>query len=104
MIMNNGKQNGLSPVPQPQATNSTEIPEAYLTYAKWLLNNPQVIEVWGMVSHLPEIRTAETAVALDSGVWFLCRVSLLPSPLGAPTAPETMPHLDETIISFVQKE
>jgi hypothetical protein len=55
-----------------------EIPEAYLAYARWLLQNPAVLEVWGMVSDLPEIGTPDTAVSLDAGTWFLCRVNLPP--------------------------
>ena len=56
----------------------TEVPEAYLAYARWLLQNPAVLEVWGVVSDLPEIGTPEMAVSLDAGTWFLCRVDLPP--------------------------
>ena len=56
----------------------TEVPEAYLAYARWLLQNPAVLEVWGVVSDFPEIVTPETAVSLDAGTWFLCRVDLPP--------------------------
>ena len=56
----------------------TEVPEAYLAYARWLLQNPAVLEVWGVVSDLPEIGTPEAAVSLDAGTWFLCRVDLPP--------------------------
>jgi hypothetical protein len=55
-----------------------EVPEAYLAYARWLFQNPAVLEVWGVVSGLPEISTPETAVILDAGTWFLCRVDLPP--------------------------
>ena len=58
--------------------SQTEVPEAYLACARWLLQNPAVLEVWGVVSDLPEIGTPEMAVSLDAGTWFLCRVDLPP--------------------------
>ena len=58
----------------------TEVPEAYLAYARWLLQNPAVLEVWGVVSDLPEIAIPDAVVTLDAGTWFLCRVSLPPIP------------------------
>ena len=96
--MNSGKKNGqrLEPVAPPMTevtettTEPATMPEAYLACAKWLLANPHVLEVWGMVSDLPEIAIPETAVTLDAGAWFLCRVSMPPLPEG------------EGIISFIQ--
>ena len=72
--MSDGKSNELLQ----ERLRQPEIPEAYLAYARWLLQNPAVLEVWGMVSDLPEIGTPDTAVSLDAGTWFLCRVNLPP--------------------------
>ena len=72
--MNNGKPDE----PFLEQPLQTEVPEAYLAYARWLLQNPAVLEVWGLVSTLPEIGTPEAAVTLDAGTWFLCRVDLPP--------------------------
>lgn len=83
--MSNGKRDGL--LPGPQKPNG--VPETYLACARWLLQNPEVLEVWCLESNLPEIGTAEIAVTLDAGTWFLCRVNL------APLADS------ESIISFV---
>ena len=74
--MNNGKRT--EQLPEPKEKN--EVPEVYLAYAKWLLENPDVLEVWSLVSDLPEIAIPETEVTLDAGTWFLCRVSLPPIP------------------------
>ena len=74
--MNNGK-----PKEQPSAIrDENKLPEAYLACAKWLLDNPEVLEVWSLVSDLPEIAIPETEVTLDAGTWFLCRVNLPPIP------------------------
>ena len=72
--MSDGKPNE----PLQERLRQPEIPEAYLAYARWLLQNPAVLEVWGMVSDLPEIGTPDTAVSLDAGTWFLFRVHLPP--------------------------
>ena len=56
------------------------VPAAYLACARWLLENPAVLEVWSLVSDLPEIAVPETSVTLDAGSWFLCRVNLPPIP------------------------
>ena len=74
--MNSGKPNERPPEP----TNENELPEVYLACARWLLENPAVLEVWGLVSDLPKISIPETMVTLDAGTWFLCRVSLPPIP------------------------
>ena len=74
--MNNGKPNEQLPEP----TSENELPEVYLACARWLLENPAVLEVWSLVSDLPEIAIPEMAVTLDAGTWFLCRVSLPPIP------------------------
>lgn len=74
--MNNGKQDERPP----ELGDKKEIPEVYLAYARWLLENPAVLEVWSLVSDLPEIAIPETAVTLDAGTWFLCRVNLPPIP------------------------
>ena len=74
--MNSGK---LSEQP-PELTNENDLPEVYLACARWLLENPAVLEVWSLVSDLPEISIPETAVTLDAGIWFVCRVSLPPIP------------------------
>jgi hypothetical protein len=74
--MNNGKPNE----PLPELRSEEELPEVYLAYARWLLDNPAVLEVWSLVSDLPEIAVPETAVTLDAGTWFLCRVALPPIP------------------------
>ena len=71
--MNPGKKNAPLLV-QPEKT----VPEPLLAFAKWLLDHPQVVEVWSMASDLPEISTPEVAVTLDSGTWFLCRVQVPP--------------------------
>jgi hypothetical protein len=76
MNMNSGKPNERLP----ELTNENELPEVYLACARWLLENPAVLEVWSLVSDLPEIAIPETAVTLDAGTWFLCRVSLPPIP------------------------
>jgi len=74
--MNSGKPNEWPPEPK----DENELPEVYLACARWLLENPAVLEVWSLVSDLPEIAIPETAVTLDAGTWFLCRVSLPPIP------------------------
>jgi hypothetical protein len=74
--MNSGKLN----VRPPEPRDENKLPEVYLTCARWLLENPAVLEVWSLVSDLPEISIPETAVTLDAGTWFLCRVSLPPIP------------------------
>ena len=74
--MNNGKTNGQLPEP----TKENDLPEVYLACARWLLENPAVLEVWSLVSNLPEIAIPETVVTLDAGIWFVCRVSLPPIP------------------------
>ena len=74
--MNSGKTSEQPPEPK----DEIELPEVYLMCARWLLENPAVLEVWSLVSDLPEIAAAETAVTLDAGTWFLCRVSLPPIP------------------------
>ena len=51
------------------------VPPNYQTFAQGILDQPEVLEVWAMVSPLPEIRTVKAAFTLDSGVWFLCRVN-----------------------------
>ena len=72
--MSDGKSNELLQ----ERLRQPEIPEAYLASARWLVQNPAVLEVWGMVSDFPEIGTPDTAVSLDAGTWFLCRVNLPP--------------------------
>ena len=74
--MNSGKLNEQPP----ELKNENELPEVYLACARWLLENPAVLEVWSLVSDLPEISIPETAVTLDAGIWFVCRVSLPPIP------------------------
>ena len=106
--MNDGKNAGPQPERRPKPVwqksgqskrpGTNEIPVAYLTCARWLLDNPQVLEVWGMVSDLPEISTPEASVTLDAGTWFLCRVALPPRD-GAANAD----RLTDSIISFVPK-
>jgi hypothetical protein len=83
--MNSGKPSA----PPPERWQENEMPEAYLAYAKWFLANSAVLEVWGLISSLPEIGTPQTTVTLDAGTWFLCRMALPPIPEG------------EAIISFV---
>lgn len=84
--MNSGKQDA-----RPPALPDESIPEAYLQCARWLLQQPQVLEVWSIVSDLPEIATPDSSVTLDAGTWFLFRVQLPPVPDG------------ESIISFVRQ-
>lgn len=74
--MNSGKLNE-RPL---ELSDENELPEVYLACARWLLENPAVLEVWSLVSDLPEIAIPETAVTLDAGTWFLCRMSLPPIP------------------------
>jgi hypothetical protein len=50
----------------------------HLQFARWLLQNHQVVEVWSVHSDLAEIVTPQTALTLDAGTWFLCRVELPP--------------------------
>ena len=47
-------------------------------FARWLLQNREIVEVWSVHSDLPEIVTPTTALTLDAGTWFLCRVELPP--------------------------
>ena len=84
--MNDGKQGELQP-----GLQSESVPEPYLGFARWLYEHPDVLEVWGMVSDLPEISIPEASVTLDAGTWFLCRLSLPPIPN------------DGGIISFVRQ-
>jgi len=74
--MNSGKINEQPP----ETKDENGLPEVYLACARWLLANPAVLEVWSLVSDLPEIAIPEVAVTLDAGTWFLCRVSLPPIP------------------------
>ena len=76
--MSNGKQD----VPRPERLPESSVTAAYLLYARWLLGNPAVLEVWAVTSDLPEIGTPEAAVTLDAGTWFLCRLALPPLPGG----------------------
>ena len=54
------------------------IPEPYLRFARWLYEHPDVLEVWSVVSDLPEISIPEASVTLDAGTWFLCRMNMPP--------------------------
>ncbi len=73
--MNNGKQN------EPTLEKSEDnIPTTHLQFIRWLFKNQQVIEVWSLDSDLPFIVTPESAVTLDAGIWYFCRVALPPIP------------------------
>lgn len=80
--------NGSPDVQTPESAVSS-IPIEYVTFAKWLLSNPQVVEIMLISSDLPTIATLETDAELDSGSWFLCRVDL--------------ESLGESIVSFVKR-
>ena len=79
--MNNGKKDA-RPLERLRERPEADVPAAYLAYARWLLQNPKVLEVWGVVSDLPEITTPNAGVTLDAGTWFLCRVDMPPIPDG----------------------
>ena len=104
--MNSGKrdekQHAPRLVPPVNKKENNEIPQPVLTCAKWLLDNPQVLEVWGMVSDLPEIRTPNASLTLDAGTWFLCRIAMPPR-VGEGGAEDGAVDLTDTIISFVPK-
>jgi hypothetical protein len=59
---------------------SEGVVEPYLGFARWLYEHPDVLEVWSVVSDLPEISVAEVSVTLDAGTWFLCRMNMPPIP------------------------
>lgn len=80
--------NGSPDVQAPENAVSS-IPIEYVAFAKWLLSNPQVVEIMLISSDLPTITTLETEAELDSGAWFLCRVDL--------------ESLGESIVSFVKQ-
>ncbi len=79
--MNNGNKDE-RPLERLAEQPEDNVPPAYLAYARWLLQNPQVLEVWSVVSDLPEITTPNAGVTLDAGTWFLCRVEMPPTPDG----------------------
>ena len=113
--MNNGKNVAVLPEQPPDnATKNKPIPAAtlapYLACARWLLQNPQVLEIWGMVSDLPQVSIPEASVTLDAGTWFLCRVALPPieetpgEQDGVVAAPEVGEDaLQNVILSFVRQ-
>ncbi len=79
---------GRTDEPPPESAGSEPENDAVM-FAKWLLTNPQVIEVMSISSDLPTVATLETEAELDSGLWFLCRIST--------------ESLREQIVSFVKR-
>ena len=73
--MSDGKQDEPRLVLQSQG-----VPEPYLGFARWLYEHSDVLEVWSVVSDLPEISVPEASVTLDAGTWFLCRMNMPPIP------------------------
>lgn len=39
-----------------------------------------VLEVWSVISDLPEVKTPDSSLTLDAGTWFFVRVALPPHP------------------------
>ncbi|HSH03546.1 MAG TPA: hypothetical protein VLL52_13575 [Anaerolineae bacterium] len=68
------------------------VPSSYLDFAAQLLDQPEVIEVWALISPLPEIKAGHAAATLDAGVWFLCRTTLPPSATTNNTIISFIPH------------
>ena len=84
--MNNGKP----PEPQPEPPVSETVAPELNRFAKWLLDNPQAIEVWGLLgARLARVECTAfepQALELDSGDWFLVRVAGLPTMPPLPTS------------------
>lgn len=58
-----------------------------LAFAKWLLSDEQVLEVWGLAgaksANVECVTDTAQSLELDSGDWFLVRVSGVPTTPGA---------------------
>ncbi len=58
-----------------------------LAFAKWLLSDERTLEVWGLAgakaAKVECVTDATQSLELDSGDWFLVRVSCVPTTLGA---------------------
>ena len=93
--MSAGKPSGPRPGPSTAATTATgslsaETTPALAAFAKWLLDDARVVEVWGLLgARLAQVTctTVETqSLELDSGDWFLVRVAEgTPTTLTLPT-------------------
>lgn len=71
-----------------------------LAFAKWLLSDARTLEVWGLAgataARVECVADETQSLGLDSGDWFLVRVS------GVPTTPSVLPTMPGTsgIIRF----
>jgi len=71
-----------------------------LAFAKWLLSDARTLEVWGLAgakaARVECVADETQSLELDSGDWFLVRVS------GVPTTPSVLPTMPGTsgIIRF----
>jgi hypothetical protein len=84
--MNNGGPSG----PQPEPPVSETVAPELNRFVKWLLDNPQTLEVWGLLgarlAHVECTALEPQALELDSGDWFLVRVAGLPTSPPLPTS------------------
>ena len=78
--MNDGKQDEQRHEPLLNPSMNQEIQEAYAAIARWLLGDKAVLEVWSVISDLPEVSTPDSSLTLDAGTWFFMRVALPPHP------------------------
>jgi hypothetical protein len=75
--MSDGNQFGL----KLEANNDDILPNDLREYAKWLLADPRTLEVWGLLgarlARVECVTNENQSLELDSGDWFLVRVSSL---------------------------
>jgi hypothetical protein len=85
--MNSGKQ----PVQMHDGTPGETLAPELNEFAKWLLADPRSLEVWCLagarLAHVECTADAAQALELDSGDWFLVRVSALRVPTTSPSVP-----------------
>jgi hypothetical protein len=86
----NSMNNGKPLAPQPEPPVSATVAPQLGGFAKWLLDNPQALEVWGLLgARLARVECTALepqSLELDSGDWFLVRVAGLPTTPAVPTS------------------
>jgi len=69
--------------PMLDTTQEEEIAPRLREYVKWLLSDPSTLEVWGLLeaklARVECVADESQSLELDSGDWFLVRVSRLPT-------------------------
>ena len=77
--MNDGKQSEL----MLETIQHDQLDDHLHLYASWLLSDPRTLEVWGLISarlaRVECVTEESQSLELDSGDWFLMRVSGLPT-------------------------